>query len=592
MRSRDNSKKAAPDLQVWGELSAATKKAKSHVRMIRGTNHGAAATLKTILAAVFILLSAQIQAAEPTPPVKGLKCVFLAPRVPAPFESSLVGSQKRLPAIAEKAGISGHSQVELTLDRDDTKRAAEIKAALSSGPIDLLALTVSAKETKDKGKTIIPGILGDASQCIPIMDQALAINPKMQFLILVPGPVNIPVRKVSELRFHGDRYHKIAFEAIVEKMRVRYPSNRILCAYYGRSGSELKTRFDDGDLPGITELVGEKGVFRDEAGNPGPVLDDFNAMITASIIYDVDLTQKELGLGYKANLGRMLKTVLRFESKHREHVPEPFEGPGPNVYTPETWDPPWGYTVAQTDKKAVKAVLWGHKFFAPLVEATTAIAKESGINDQTIKAHVHKPFQGGPGVGAMNLMPNKKGNSLQLDLAAKKHDLVCLTYHMEDTGRLRHYKRWFDFVLAHNPEARLLIHLPASFDPVSRDLRLFNKTGDAIRARFYKEIVLPMRALYSDNQIIFWSSGRVNSELRRRYEEGKLPRVKQLVGPRGIFAVQGGLPGPLLQDLEGLILYSLIYKVDLPKKMTGQAGKLDLNALATEMIAMEKAKGL
>jgi hypothetical protein len=288
----------------------------------------------------------------------------------------------------------------------------------------------------------------------------------------------------------------------------------------------------------------------------------------------------------------MLKTVLRFESKHREHVPEPFEGPGPNVYTPETWDPPWGYTVAQTDKKAVKAVLWGHKFFAPLVEATTAIAKESGINDQTIKAHVHKPFQGGPGVGAMSLMPNKKGNSLQLELATKKYDLVCLTYHMEDTGRLRHYKRWFDFVLAHNPEARLLIHLPASFDPVSRDLRLFNKTGDAIRARFYKEVVVPMRALYPDNQIIFWSSGRVNSELRRRYEEGKLPQVKQLVGPRGIFAVKGGLPGPLLKDLEGLILYSLIYKVDLPKKMTGQAGKLDLNALAAEMIAMEKAKGL
>jgi len=547
-----------------------------------------------IFALVFcsLLQGLHTHAAEPAPPVKGLKCVFLAPRVPASFESSLVGSQKRLPAIAEKAGISGHSQVELTLDRDDKKRAAEIKAALSSGPIDLLALTVSAKETKDKGKTIIPGILGDASQCIPIMDQALAINPKMQFLILVPGPVNIPVRKVSELRFHGDRYHKIAFEAIVEKMRVRYPSNRILCAYYGRSGSELKTRFDDGDLPGITELVGEKGVFRDEAGNPGPVLDDFNAMITASIIYDVDLTQKELGLGYKANLGRMLKTVLRFESKHREHVPEPFEGPGPNVYTPETWDPPWGYTVAQTDKKAVKAVLWGHKFFAPLVEATTAIAKESGINDQTIKAHVHKPFQGGPGVGAMSLMPNKKGNSLQLELAAKKYDLVCLTYHMEDTGRLRHYKRWFDFVLAHNPEARLLIHLPASFDPVSRDLRLFNKTGDAIRARFYKEVVVPMRALYPDNQIIFWSSGRVNSELRRRYEEGKLPQVKQLVGPRGIFAVKGGLPGPLLKDLEGLILYSLIYKVDLPKKMTGQAGKLDLNALAAEMIAMEKAKGL
>ena len=113
----------------------------------------------------------------------------------------------------------------------------------------------------------------------------------------------------------------------MEKMRIRYPSTHIHCAYYGRSGSELKTRFDDGDLPGITELVGATGVFRDKAGNPGPVLDDFNAMITASILYDVDLTQKDLGLGYKANLGPMLKRVLRFEvqasrTRSRSHLKE------------------------------------------------------------------------------------------------------------------------------------------------------------------------------------------------------------------------------------------------------------------------------
>ena len=47
-----------------------------------------------------------------------------------------------------------------------------------------------------------------------------------------------------------------------------------------------------------------------------------------------------------------------------------------------------------------------------------------------------------------------------------------------------------------------------------------------------------------------------------------------------------------MQDLQGLILYSLIYDVELPKEMTGQDGKLDLNALAAEMIAMEAKKGL
>ena len=82
------------------------------------------------------------------------------------------------------------------------------------------------------------------------------------------------------------------------------------------------------------------------------------------------------------------------------------------------------------------------------------------------------------------------------------------------------------------------------------------------------------------------------SELRRRFEAGKLSPVKSLIGPKGIFAVPAGIPGPLLRDLEGLILYSLIYKVDLPKTMTGQKGKLDLNALAEEMVAKEAAKGM
>ena len=54
----------------------------------------------------------------------------------------------------------------------------------------------------------------------------------------------------------------------------------------------------------------------------------------------------------------------------------------------------------------------------------------------------------------------------------------------------------------------------------------------------------------------------------------------------------GGYPGPFLQDLQGLILYSLIYDVELPKSVPGLQGKIDLNALAAEMIAMEAKKGL
>ena len=81
--------------------------------------------------------------------------------------------------------------------------------------------------------------------------------------------------------------------------------------------------------------------------------------------------------------------------------------------------------------------------------------------------------------------------------------------------------------------------------------------------------------------------------MRRRFEAGELPQVPELVGERGVFSVPGGYPGPFLQDLQGLILYSLIYDVELPKRdARPQEGKLDLNALAAEMIAMEAKKGL
>ena len=39
-------------------------------------------------------------------------------------------------------------------------------------------------------------------------------------------------------------------------------------------------------------------------------------------------------------------------------------------------------------------------------------------------------------------------------------------------------------------------------------------------------------------------------------------------------------------------LYSLIYDVELPKSVPGLKGKIDLDALAAEMMAMEAKKGL
>ena len=538
--------------------------------------------LKLLLASCFLLLSTQL-CAEDTTPKPGLKCVFFAPLVPYKNESPLAGMHDRLPAIAKKAGVSGHSQVALTLDPDENKRAAQIKAALSGERVDLLALPFSRT------------ILGSRTQFIEIMDQALAINPKMQFLIQIPGPLNIPIRDVKEFRYNNHRFHKSVFRVIVKPLRERYPSNRISCAFYGQPATELKSQFDDKQLTGITSLVGEQGVFRTKAGQPGPILADLNAMFTLAVIYDVDLAQTDFGFAYEADLASIAANVLKHEVEHRPAALKPLAGDGPNIFTLENWERPWAYTVPATKKKGLNCLFYGHEFFIPLAEAIGPVAKKAGITDHQVTTFVNKPHQGAPGVGVRLLsIPEQgpdQGKKLRATIDAEKFDLLGLTYHQSETGQLEHYKEWFDYALKRNPNTQLLIHLPSSIDPVRRDIDRLNKTGDAIRARLHATVIVPLRKAYPDKKIHFWYSGRVTSEMRRRFEAEELPQVHELVGKRGVFSVVGGYPGPFLQDLQGLILYSLIYDVELPNSVPGLKGKIDLNALAAEMIAMEAKKG-
>jgi len=546
--------------------------------------------LNLILTGLFLALGVQAQA-EDTPSKPGLNCVFFAPQVPHKTETPLAGIHERLPAIVKMAGVSGHSQVALTLDPDKEKRDAQIKKALSGGRVDLLALPYSRT------------ILGKREQFFEIMDEALAINPKMQFLIQLPAPLNIPVREVKRLRYNSNRFHKTAFKVIVTPLRERYPSNRVSCAYYGETASEIKSQFDAEQLEGIGSLVGEKGVFLTEAGQPGPVLADLNALFTLSLIYDVDLSLTEFDLGYEVDLVAIAAEALEHEAVHRPPVPDALAGDGPHIFTLETWDRPWGYTVPAAPKKGLKCLFFGHKFLTSLAEGIGPVAEKAGITDHvstTILARrVADAGPGGINEPGVVIAKAKKGGlvtNLSKEDAALIDmgdiDVVGLTYFQTEKAQLKDYKRWFDYALERNPKAQLLIHLPASADAARRDLDKLNATGDAIRARFHATVVVPMREAYPGKKIHFWYSGRVDSEMRRRFEAGELPKVYELVGKRGIFSVPGGYPGPFLQDLQGLILYSLIYDVELPKEMTGQEGKLDLNALAAEMIEMEKKKGL
>ena len=222
-------------------------------------------------------------------------------------------------------------------------------------------------------------------------------------------------------------------------------------------------------------------------------------------------------------------------------------GDGPNIFTLENWQRPWAYTVPATKKKGLNCLFYGHKYFTPLAEVIGPVTKKAGITDHQATTYATKPQAAGPGVGVQLLKVPASGpdhgKKLRAALDAGKFDVLGLTYHQSETGQLEHYEQWFDYVLARNPNAQLLIHLPSSIDPVRRDLDRLNKTGDAIRAKFYATVVLPLRKAYPGKKIHFWYSGRVASEMRRRFEAGELPQVHELVGKRGVFSVEGRIPG-------------------------------------------------
>jgi hypothetical protein len=230
------------------------------------------------------------------------------------FDSLLIGHSffrpmaEEMAVLAPLAGFDAHTQEVVFsggatgspegLWLQDTKRAT-IQAELDEGDIDLFGMTYHPD---------YPSLTGYVNW----IDYALAANPDTMVFVAIPwitNPVNYAAASYAAALEVG--YPAVA-HPLIDSLRAEYPNTTIFAVPYGLSAGELYTRYADGELDDVTELVGSNGsgVFRDGFGHADHILEDLASLVWLQAIYGVDLATFDAGYDWTIDLNTIASSIL------------------------------------------------------------------------------------------------------------------------------------------------------------------------------------------------------------------------------------------------------------------------------------------
>ena len=230
------------------------------------------------------------------------------------FDSLFIGHSffrpiaEEMAVLAPLAGFDAHTQEVVFsggatgspegLWLQDTKRAT-IQAELDEGDIDLFGMTYHPN---------YPSLTGYVNW----IDYALAANPDTIVFVAIPwitNPVNYTAASYAAALDVG--YPAVAYP-LIDSLRDEYPDTTIFAIPYGLSAGELYTRYADGELDDVTELVGSNGsgVFRDGFGHADHILEDLASLIWLQAIYGVDLAAFDAGYDWTVDLNTIASSIL------------------------------------------------------------------------------------------------------------------------------------------------------------------------------------------------------------------------------------------------------------------------------------------
>ncbi|MGA1036114.1 MAG: hypothetical protein ACO3VI_12415, partial [Ilumatobacteraceae bacterium] len=156
-------------------------------------------------------------------------------------------------------GSSGSPQ---GLWNDESDRA-QIQALLSTGNVELLGMTYHPEHPTLDGYRLW-------------FDEALKYNPQTAFFIGMPWLLDPGSMTSDQYALTWQQSYDSIITPIVDGLRLEYPTTKIFSIPYGRAAAVLYQLFDQGQLAGVSHLVGDARVslFRDDMGHAGEAIDE------------------------------------------------------------------------------------------------------------------------------------------------------------------------------------------------------------------------------------------------------------------------------------------------------------------------------
>ena len=246
--------------------------------------------MKATLFALFVALSA-LTTSFAVKEIKGFNGLYMG-------HSFFLPSVRELSMIIPDTVVVGHKQHRVgaggaggspgklwanKLKRDAGQRHLDTKN------IDLLVMTYHSKENSA------------VEHYSKWFDYAIAQNPETTFMVTIPWAGRLykaDKERLDYLKTGGQRLH----EALIVKLREKYPENKILFCPYGLGTYDLIDQFNEGKLPGVKYLLNmdrkargeskakKEQLLNDELGHPGELVAKIGALLWLQTLYNYNLS--------------------------------------------------------------------------------------------------------------------------------------------------------------------------------------------------------------------------------------------------------------------------------------------------------------
>lgn len=265
--------------------------------------------------------------ASNTPPVdegmQGLNSLYMG-------HSYFRRQAEAMETYAELAGVDGHSSESFFRGGydgsayaiwDDPASQATIKGFLDAGDIEMFGMTIFVEDDapEGNGRTVAKQLEGLRLW----IDYAREQNPETEFFVGLPwlrGPLTF-VGETGDPETSGyveygeataDSEAAAAF--LVDELRAEFVDSDLFLLAYGQGAVELRTRYNQGNLPDVDALVsggGKLGIHSDTHGHAEQMLTDLNTLVWVASIYGVDPNDIETDVSYTTDIHAIAHEVWR-----------------------------------------------------------------------------------------------------------------------------------------------------------------------------------------------------------------------------------------------------------------------------------------